>query len=233
MDQVGQRHPIWVMEGLCSLVEDVNTGPSGEMQPVASWRTNMAGRLARTGNLMSWERLFKMDHKTFVQSRPLANYAQARAIFLYLSEQHKLKPWYAALIRTFPEDPTGGKAFEAVFGKPIKQVETDFRTWLRALPEVAEDFKIGSAVFPFEVDNATGEGVVVKSLMPARRTNQPDPAGGIRQRDIITSVDGHSVREMAELVRILADYQPGAQVEVEYRRAKVTGKARIILAKAM
>jgi len=232
MDQLGQRHPIWVMEGLCSLVEDVNAGAKGEMQPVASWRTNMAGRLARSGNLMPWDRLFKMNHKNFVQNRPLANYGQARSIFLYLSELGKLKVWYAALIQSFPEDPTGRKAFEVVFNKPAKQVEADFRTWLRALPEVAEDFKIGSAVFPFEVDNSTGEGVVIKSFIPKPSVGQPDTTGGLRMKDVITSVNGQNVREMAELVRILAEYQPGAQVEVEYRRARTTGKASITLVPA-
>jgi hypothetical protein len=188
--------------------------------------------LARSGNLMPWDRLFKMDHKTFVQGRPLANYAQARSIFLYLSEQGKLKAWYAALIQTFPEDPTGGRAFEVVFDKPVKQVETDFRTWLRALPEVAEDFKSGSAVFPFEVENSTGEGVVIKSYIPKPPAGHPDAAGGLRMKDVITSVNGQTVREMEELVRILAEYHPGVQVEVEYRRAKTTGKVSITLVRA-
>ena len=81
-------------------------------------------------------------------------------------------------------------------------------------------------VFPFEVDNGTGEGVVIKSFIPTRRANQPDPSGGLHLKDVITSIDGHTVREMSELVRILSDYGPGAQVEVEYRRAKITGKAK-------
>jgi hypothetical protein len=37
---------------------------------------------------------------------------------------------------------------------------------------------------------------------------------------------------MEELVRILAEYHPGVQVEVEYRRAKTTGKVSITLVRA-
>src|SRR5690606_4580755 len=70
-DRRGQRHPIWIMEGLCSLPEDLEPTATGDFKPAPSWRTNMARRLARAGGLMPWEVMFSLDPQRFTRSRPL------------------------------------------------------------------------------------------------------------------------------------------------------------------
>ena len=58
MSRIGQGHPLWVQEGLCSLIEDIDVTAeqntkSGmeEIAPVASWRTNTAKRMVKTNLL--------------------------------------------------------------------------------------------------------------------------------------------------------------------------------------
>lgn len=231
-----QMHPIWIMEGLCSLPEDLETLPGGELKPVPSWRTNQARHLAKNSRLTPWEQLFKLDHKQFIGSRPLAYYAQARCVFLYLYSRGKLKEWYQAYVDGYAQDPTGARALEKVLGKPLKDIQKDYAAWLRLLPEVQEEFKRGDAVFPFDFEEGSGDGIVVASTVSARpRTSGPKPgdkpgaSGGVRLRDVITAVDGKPVRELAELIQVLGEYIPGTEVEVEYRRGKITGTAKVVL----
>src|SRR6185369_8534018 len=103
MDARAQQHPIWIMEGLCSLVEDVDTGPNGGMIPKPSWRTNMVRRLAKGGSLIPLEVLFATGYKTFMNDRPLAYYGESRALFLYLHQRGKLKDWYTFYTAAFKE----------------------------------------------------------------------------------------------------------------------------------
>jgi hypothetical protein len=219
MERLGQRHPAWVMEGLCSLVEDVKEGPNGEMVPVPSWRTNMTKKASRAGTLAPLETLFALDQGKFLTQRPLAQYAHARSLFMFVMAQGsgKLREWYTAYVKGFSEDPTGKAAFETVFKKPLKEIDRDFRKWLKDVPEVAERIRPGMANLPFSVDMGTGDGVVVTSIPGAK-------GGGIRMRDVVTAIDGKAVRDLYEYARILAEYKPGVEVEVAYKKLVAGGK---------
>lgn len=225
MDRLGQRHPIWIMEGLCSLVEDVREGAGGEMIVLPSWRSNIAGRLARGGSLTPWEQLFEVEHARFVGSRPLAHYAQARTVFHFLADRGKLRDWYTAYVHGYHEDPTGLSAFEEVFGTPVDRVESQYRAWLRELPEAPEEIDRGAAAMPFELSPGQGDGVEIASFASSRQAR----ASGLRPRDVITAVQGEPVREMTELVRVLSRYQPGQTIEVDYRRGRLHRSTRVEL----
>jgi hypothetical protein len=234
MDRLGQRHPIWIMEGLCSLFEDVEVN-GGVPRPLASYRTNQAGQLARTGKLTPWEVMFKLDQKKFIGTRPLAFYGQSRSIFMWLYDIGKLREWYAAYTASYKDDPSGLKAFEVVFNKPAKQVERDFKAWMRSFPIVQDDFPVGSAILPFGVDPVgAGDGVqVAPSDVLERVSGKPGSGrlrtGGIMPRDVVLSIDGKAVREFADLVRVLGDYAPGADVKVTYRRGQRTETTSVTL----
>jgi hypothetical protein len=225
MDQLGQRHPVWVMEGLCSLVEDVQPLPDGGFRALPSWRTNMAKRLGKGGSLMPWDVLFAMDQQRFIGSKPLAYYAQARAVFMFLADRGKLREWYAAYVQGFRTDPTGAAAFETVFGKPTSEVEKDFRAWLKDVPEVAEEIRPGMANVPFDVSPGTGDGIVVNST-PRGKSGR---ASGLRMRDVITSIDGEPVRDLNDFARVLGDRMPGEEIKVAYRRGKVYAETLVKL----
>jgi hypothetical protein len=224
----GQVHPPWIQEGLCSLVEDYvvkGSGESATIEPVPSWRTNIAKRLARGGRTTPIKVLASMTREKFIGTRPLATYGQARAVFLFLWQQGKLKDWYAAYCRGFAEDQTGVKAMEEVLGAPIDQIEKLYIQWLRDLPEVAEQIRPGAAGLGLEVEQGSGDGPVVVSI--DRRG--PARAAGLRLRDVITAINGQPTRDLNELVRVLGEQEIGEEVEVSYRRGRTHGTARVVL----
>lgn len=224
----GQNHPIWIQEGLCSLIEDYDTDASGKIVPAPSWRTNIAQRLEKLRRLMPIEELAVMKPTRFSGSRPLANYATARSVFLYLYQQGKLKEWYTHYVTNHKADPTGIASLEAVFSKPIKDINTHYRAWLRDLPAVPEYIKEGAASLGLEVESGNGEGPVV-SLVDRAARNMPERATAIVKGDVITSIDGKPVRDIAELVRVLSGYKVGDVVEVEYRRVRRFGSTKVTL----
>lgn len=227
----GQMHPIWVMEGLCSLVEDYDLDSAGKLVPATSWRSNTVKRMEKAGLLMPIEKLCALPREKFMTGRPLAMYAQARTLFLYLSDQGKLGAWYSKFGETFEKDPTGVAAFEAVFEKPIKQINVDYRAWVKALQAVSEEIPPGAASLGIEVDWGQGEGPIVSAMPDRLRRNGPKI--DLRKGDVITAIDGKPVRDIAELVRVLGGYAPGQPVELTYRRGKLQGTTTITLVPKM
>lgn len=226
--RLGQDHAPWIQEGLCSLVEDYETRGSGDaatLEPVPSWRTNISLRLLRGGSLTPIKQLVRMDREKFVGTRPLATYAQARTLFLYLWQTGKLKEWYRAYTDHYAEDPTGEKAFEIVYAKPIAGVERDYRAWLRKLPEVAEQSRPGGAGIGADVEQGAGDGPEIVSL-PRR---SPARQAGLRVGDAITAIDGQPTRDMNELVRVLGQREAGEEVDVSYRRGNAHATVRVRL----
>ncbi len=214
MTQRNQRHPIWIMEGLCSLVEDVQPGPAGEMVVLPSWRTNMVRNLARAGRLTDWERLCAFDRASFLSSTKLANYAQARAVFMYLAEQGLLREWYATYTAQWDEDPSGLTALIQTLGGDAREAERAFQSWARALPEAPEQIEPGMPTLPFHVEAADGQGLTMTSLPQSRSARR----AGLKIRDVITDIDGEPVREMYDLARIMSQRAPGQTVTLSIMR---------------
>ncbi len=211
--RMGQVHPIWVQEGLCSLVEDVKTDAEGRLTPLPSWRTNTIKRRA-SASKVSIEALLKLPREKFTGTQPLANYALARAVFLYLHDRGKLRAWYGAYRQGFEVDETGEKALVEALGKPMAEMEKDFRAWLRALPEVPDDSRPGAARLPMDMGLPAGDGVAIEAV------GRGGGAGELIAGDVVLAIDGKPVRELQELARVLGEFKPGATVEVTYRRHK-------------
>jgi len=269
MDRLGQVHPIWIQEGLASLVEDMdpvrivrkrlagpppvrsNAGidprltaePSVEPDPqraerpadddafvpAPSWRTNIVRRIANGGGLPGLGELASMDHQTFSTRRPLATYAHARTVFMFLSDRGALESWYRVYTtdpeRGYAADPGGLRAMEAVLGMEVAEIEARYREWvLRELPEVAETGTDLRGVIGVDIEAGEGDGPVVTGLPPGARKRT-----GLRRLDVITAIDGRPVRDMKELVRVLSDYAPGETVTVAYRRVKLHGQTEVPL----
>jgi hypothetical protein len=224
MTRRGQMHPIWIMEGLCSLVEDYDIDKEGHLHPTPSWRSNIVKRLERLGKLEPIETLAKRSPQEFSGNRPLANYAEARTVFLYLYSIGKLKDWYVEYTGHYREDPTGVKAIETVLGKPMKDINKDYHTWVRNLDMVPEEIKPGMASLGIEIDAGNGEGPVVRGI-DRSGPNRPD----LHLNDVVTSIDHRATRDLAELVRVLSEYKPGDVVEVAYRRGKLYGTTKVTL----
>lgn len=212
----GQIHPVWVQEGLCSLIEDYDRDDNGDLVPVESWRTNQALFLAKTGHLLHIKDLCTMPRDRFTSSRPLARYAQARALFLFISREGKLAEWYAHFSEHFRDDPTGVASIEAVLDGTLDQIDERYAAFCRALPEVPEEVKRGMPSLGIEIDSTgTGEGLRISAHV--RRNT----AGDLKLGDIITHIDDRPVRDYWELVRVLTSYEPGETVTVRYRRVRL------------
>lgn len=245
--RLGQRHPVWILEGLASLVEDMD-GEGNAITPVTSWRTNTAKRMLKAGTgtgLLPLDKFIALDLQQFNTQRPLAKYAQARAFFLFLHQEGVLSPF----LRTYcldgeigySADPSGARALEHAAGSPLAKLDERFRAWLRALPEVSEEIQPGQASLGVSVESGNGDGVMVVDVPPRSGTGigtgGGERRGGIaaagvgplRVGDLILALDGQATRDIAELIRVLGRMQPGQRVRVSLRREGAERDAQVTL----
>ncbi len=223
MNRLGQAHAPWIQEGLASLVEDYDL-KDGKVVPVASWRTNIIKRTNDRHRLVSIEALANTPMNAFTAKRPLAKYAHARTIMLYLLDQGKLGAFYRTYTQQYPEDPTGLGALETVLGKELETIEQDFQAWIDTLETVPETGSDLTATLGIEIKNGTGDGVVVRGLPGDARSRT-----GLRLGSVITAIDGRPTRDLFELIRILGKYQPGQTVTLHHRRGTVHKTSRVEL----
>ena len=224
MNRLGQAHAPWVQEGLASLIEDYDLR-GGTPDPVPSWRTNIVKRLLDVGRLPSIETLSQIEMNSFTAKRPLAQYAQARTLMLWLLETNKLRAFYRHYCEHYSEDPSGYQSLLAATGTEPEMLEKQYRDWVRALPSVPETGSDLRATLGIEIENGTGDGVLVKGLQgDARRRT------GLRLNAVITHINGQPTRDLFEFIRVIGQYQPGQSVTLHWRRGTVhsTSEAALI-----
>jgi len=248
MTRLNQRHPTWVQEGLCSLVEDYDV-IDGKLSPSTSWRTNTVQRMKSANVLLPIRQLVTRTSDHFRGQRRMGMYAQSRAVFLYLWQKGKLKDWYARYTREYAEDPSGLLSLERTVGMKAEEFDKDFRKWAATLEMVPEEMKPGMATLGVEVDTGTGEGPVVLSFQkrppspaqgPIVRKPESSPSGSkpapnsanptgnednkadrLQPGDVITSINGQPVRDLPELLRRMGQLKPGQVVPITIRRVKL------------
>lgn len=228
MERRGQRHPIWIQEGLASLVEDMDPeGSGGRWKPVASWRTNIVKRLAERSILTDLETLTGLDQRTFSSRRPLRLYAEARGVFLFLMERGLLRDWYETYTNDhahgYAADASGLTAIEHVFGADIEGFHDAMTAWAAdELPMVVEELDDLDVTLGLEIHAAADGAPRIKDLTwEARRESD------LRMGDVITSINGRPIHEVQELVRVLGDMEAGARATVAYRRGTLGGETSI------
>lgn len=214
MTRRGQRHAIWIQEGICALVEDYDV-VGGVLTPVPSWRTNMVRRMAERNLLPPIAELARKSQRQFSRTRPLAQYAHARCIFLFLLQRDGLSAFYRAYVETYERDPTGIDALERALGVPIAQIDAQYAAWAKALPMVPETGSDLDATLGVDVENGRGDGPVVVGLDVGARART-----GLSRGSVITHVEGRPTRDLKELIRVLGDYAPGDTVTLSHRRSR-------------
>jgi PDZ domain len=223
MNRLGQVHAPWIQEGLASLVEDYDM-VGAKPVPVASWRTNIVKRMSERHRMPSIEKLASTEMNAFTAKRPLAKYAQARAVMLYLYDQGLLGKFYATYTEQYHEDPTGISALETVLAQDLNAIEKDYRNWIERLEAVPETGKDLSATMGIGIENGTGDGVVVKELPGNARSRT-----GLHVGSVITAINGHPTRDLFELIRILGKYGPGQTITLSVRRGKLHSTTTVAL----
>lgn len=228
MARTAKVHPLWVQEGLCSLVEDVSFPPAWDdrdrppeqdLTPLPSWRTNTARNMLQSGSLPPLQGLLALDPQTFLGSRPLGNYAAARSLLLMLDQRGLLGQWYSRFSQD-PRDGTGAAALTAVLNAPLTQIERDWRSWIAALEHAPDQSSSPAAQLPAALE-PTPEGLVV-----TRAINPPTPPrrsatslrSPLERSDLLLDIEDQPVRDRNELARALADHKPGDALRLRVRR---------------
>lgn len=224
MSRRGVVSPIWIQEGLASLVEDCDVR-GGRFVPVPSWRTNIAKRLEKANRLPEIEELTKLSHERFSTTRPLRQYALARTFFLYLLDRGVLSEWYQRTMQAGQDDPSGLKALSDLLGQSPGEIHDAYRAWVRALPMVAETAEDLPVTMGIRLETGSGEGPVVLGFTIREARTE----SGLKLRDVITAVNGQKTHDLQELMRILGGTRPGDVVTLDYRRGRLRGQAKVTL----
>lgn len=215
MNRRGQAHAAWIQEGLASLIEDYDMRGNKPV-PVPSWRTNIVKRQLEVNRLPSIEKLTQIEMNAFTANRPLAQYAQARTLMLWLLETSTLDAFYDHYCANYADDRSGYHSLLAITGFDATELEKSYRQWVRDLPSVPETGSDLTATLGIEIENGSGDGVVVKALPGNARTRT-----GLRLGSVITHINDRPTRDLFELIRVLGDYGPGQTVTLHHRRGKI------------
>jgi hypothetical protein len=221
--RVGASRPNWMLEALGALVEDIDLGADGVIRPVPSWRTNIAKRRVELGLRTEWRTLFDLPRDRFLGVRPNSQYAQVRAIGLYMLERGALGAWAARSLETGAAD-----ALAQALGEPIDDAEAAFVAWLRDLPESPESIGPGEATLGVELARGRGDGARIDRIEPGA----PAREAGLRTGDVLVRVAGLRVWTPEDLARVLARFEPGETVEVAVRRYARRVAASVTLGEA-
>ncbi len=213
---LGQRHASWIMEGLASLVEDVDPNPDGTPSFAPSWRSNLVRKAHRGNGLKTLEQLAQTPDHLFVGTSQLLHYGHARTVMLYLVAAGKLEAFYDNYVDTWERDRTGIQALERTFEAKIDQIELSFRRWIERLPVAPEQHHPPTATLGIDVDGERGEGLAV--LRIAR--GSPGRKAGLRPRDVLVAINGQGTRDINELYRVVGRYLPGDTVILSVRRGR-------------
>ncbi len=216
LTRTGQRHPEWIMEGLGALVEELAIGDDGSVRVVPTSRTNVARTLARRNRLVPVERFVSQGRRRFMGSRPLAHYAQAQTIMLYLHSQGLLGKFLRSCFETIEEDPTGLTALTRAAGATPAEFDEALRRFAAALPEVPERLAPGMASLGAALSLGRGDGPRVAAVRPGSSAWK----AGLRRGDVIEALDGWTVRTLEALRWGLAQRAVGEQVALRVRRGR-------------
>jgi hypothetical protein len=216
MMAINQKHPLWIQEGIAALYESYVLSADGSITFLPNERTNVVCGLARAGKLKHWDELFPMSAEEFMEEAPRL-YPQVRSIFEFLAERGMLVRWYEALQATVREDPTGSAAMVEAFGKPLREVEREWRRWVMSKPPVDLEVEAGDAALGIETrPNGSNDGVLVTRVLPGSAASRSD----LKTGDVIVAVDGQPTRTLAELAAVIASRSVGDRVSVRARRAR-------------
>jgi len=213
MDQLGQRHPLWIQEGLATLHESYVFEADGSMTFLANGRHNIVRGKAMAGTLTPWRMLLRMNDDEFM-ARASEHYPQVRSIFEFLADRGKLDCWYEALVGHYEDDVTGALAFRACFNLPLDDIERLWRRWVLDRPSIDLWIQTGDASLGIESHpRGTNDGVVIARILP----RSPAAASRLEVGDIIVAVDDQPTRTLTELQTIIASKKSGDTVEIRAR----------------
>ena len=212
MERSGQRHPIWVQEGLASLYENYTIRADGSIEFHPNIRFNIARKQVLSKTSTSWKELFALRPQAFMADAERL-YPQVRAIFEFLAREGKLIDFYKALGATSRDDPDGSSAMERTFGLPLTKIEERWKKWMIDRGAIDDTVSRRDASLGLTAEDA-GDGVRIRSFV----IKSAAKAAGLRVGDVIFAIDGVRVSNREELVLAVARLDVGHAIRVDYRR---------------
>jgi hypothetical protein len=125
--------PVWFNEGFASLHEQCDIR-DGALQGLVNWRLPALQQAIREGTRIPLKDLTAMPSGEFYRRSALP-YAESRYLCLYLQETGRLVGYYKSFRQASAEqkDATGAATLEAIAGKPLAELETDWVAWVMEL----------------------------------------------------------------------------------------------------
>jgi len=178
------------------------------LHPTASWRTNIVKRLEKLGKLDPIEKIATLSPADFSGHRPLAKLRPKHGrFFLYLCDQGQAQGLVRRVTRpTTGRTPRASRPSRRPWGKPIKDVNKDYRAWG---PKPCDGARKRSS----QGWRASGSRST-RAMARARRSwawtgrvpNRPRPQDGRTSSPPSTTGPRGDI---AELVRVLSGYKAG------------------------
>lgn len=222
-DALGQRHPIWIIEGFSTFCE-VARFDDGHVTPLPSHRLNMLQMMQARKRLIPWADFFKLEQPEYMKKADVS-YPQSRYILIYLFDKGLLTKWYKTYTQDYKKDPTGAAALAKVFDKPIDEIEADWQKWVAQQKPPLVALPANHAYMGVATSMST-DGLTIQQIV---RGSGADKAG-LKPGDTITSIDNERVMEPEALLNIVDAHQVGDKLEVGYRRDGKYQSATVTLA---
>jgi hypothetical protein len=214
-DALGQEHPIWLIEGLGSLYEASQFSGDGEartLEPSENFRLSFVQAAARNNRTIPLDRLLKMDQPQFMRN-PTLSYGQSGSLLMYLYDKGQLRKFYDAFKADFEKEKTGKGALEQALGKPVAEIEKDWKVWVQTRTPPPMSTGENGAVLGVRFGEAN-DGLRVEFVVPTG----PAARDGLKVSDIVVGIDEIDIRDQMSLVPILAQRKPGDVVTLKVRR---------------
>ncbi|HUT59448.1 MAG TPA: PDZ domain-containing protein [Phycisphaerae bacterium] len=213
-DQVAanQRHPMWILEGLACLFQR-STVREGRLEVLPA--RDLAGLqdAVRDRKNLSLAALVTTEPEAFLKDAGLC-YAEAHYVMFYLHQLGKLKDFYETYKEGYAKDPSGAAALVQTLGKPLDEIEADWREWVLRQEAPWAPARPTKPLLGVKME-AVAEGVRVTGFV---RGSAAARAGQLKFGDIILSVAGQHTPKPTDLTAAVQACHAGETVEIEVVR---------------
>jgi len=224
-DQVraGQRHPVWISEGLATLFQPARFD-DGRMEVPLDGGLAPLQESVRDKTIRTLAALCTTDRSQF-NREPKTYYPHARYVMLYLLRQGRLAEFYRTYKSRYAADATGEKALEATLGMPLGEIEKAWHGWvLEQEPPWTPAHPI-HAHLGVRMERAP-EGVRVDGFL---RGSAAEQAGVLKVDDVIISAAGHPTPGPYDLTQAVRSCRPGETIDIEIIRGGQTTLVKQVL----
>jgi len=213
-DQVAanQRHPVWILEGLACLFQR-STVREGRLEVLPA--RDLAGLqdAVRDRKNLALAALVTTEPEAFLKDAGL-RYAEAHYVMFYLHQLGKLKDFYETYKEGYAKDPSGAAALVQTLGKPLDEIEADWREWVLRQQAPWAPAQPTKPLLGVKME-AVAEGVRVTGFV---RGSAAERAGQLKFGDIILSVAGQHTPKPTDLTAAVQACHAGETVEIEVVR---------------